>query len=257
MACLISFPTGLVVLRVYDEDIRGMKRTSGNAVLKFRQARVKMKGTVDPVHIELNVCGPDEGVMPIFNTITGCIEIEINPSAIKTRRGANLHVGRLQVSLPQNTMIIKETAASVRAEVTMPTVIPPMREAIQKVTSDEALTMPMIRLYLVHYNPAILQRTVEQLVESGQMTEEDGEYRWCSEHRHGRASFRDLIRDYLVHNGGYNGGVARDEIIEHFEKNDVRKVKITIALNELLSRREAVYRAGVYRLINTSAVSAQ
>lgn len=257
MACLISFPTGLVVLRVYDEDIRAMKKTSGNAFLKFRQARVKMKGTVDPVHIELTVCGPDEGVMPIFNTITGCIEIEINPTAIKTRRGQNFHVGRLQVSLPQNTMIIKETAASVRAEVRMPTDIPPMREAIQKVTSDEALTMPMLRLYLTHYNPTILQRTIEQLVESGQMIEDGGEYRWCHEHRHGRASFRDLIRDYLVNNGGYHTGVARDNIIENFERDGVRKVKITIALNELLSRREAVYKAGVYRLINTSSTSAQ
>lgn len=255
MACLISFPTGLVVLRVYDEDIRAMKKTSGNAFLKFRQARVKMKGTVDPVHIELTVCGPDEGVMPIFNTITGCIEI--NPTAIKTRRGQNLHVGRLQVGLPQNTMIIKETAASVRAEVRMPTDIPPMREAIQKVTSDEALTMPMLRLYLTHYNPTILQRTVEQLVESGQMIEDGGEYRWCHEHRHGRASFRDLIRDYLVNNGGYHTGVARDNIIENFERDGMRKVKITIALNELLSRREAVYKAGVYRLINTSSTSAQ
>ena len=40
----------------------------------------------------------------------------------------------------QNTMVIKETAASVRAEVTMPTVIPPMREAIQKVTTDRLST---------------------------------------------------------------------------------------------------------------------
>ncbi|RYD67980.1 MAG: hypothetical protein EOP83_01725 [Verrucomicrobiaceae bacterium] len=59
-----------------------------------------------------------------------------------------------------------------------------------------------------------------------------------------RPSFRETVRSYLAAQDGR--GVPRTEVMEHF--SDYPTTKVTIALNELLFRREAYLRAGIYRL---------
>lgn len=62
--------------------------------------------------------------------------------------------------------------------------------------------------------------------------------------RPARFSFRDLVRDYIRMSG--LSGVSRRDVLLHF--NEYPSTKVTVALNELLGRREAYLRNGVYRL---------
>lgn len=60
-----------------------------------------------------------------------------------------------------------------------------------------------------------------------------------------RPSFRDKVRDELRNNG--TRGATLEDLMKHFGDDDLR-VKIIVALNELISRREAYLRNGIYRL---------
>lgn len=67
--------------------------------------------------------------------------------------------------------------------------------------------------------------------------------------RRPRPSFRDKVRGTLATAG--IRGVHRDDLFESFEAYP--RVKVTVALNELLGRREAYMRNDIYRLTTASA----
>lgn len=59
-----------------------------------------------------------------------------------------------------------------------------------------------------------------------------------------RLSFRDQVRKQIAKAG--IRGISRDKVFEKFKTEP--RVKVTVALNELLGRREAYLRNGIYRV---------
>jgi hypothetical protein len=58
-----------------------------------------------------------------------------------------------------------------------------------------------------------------------------------------RTSFRDDVLDRIRQAGIQ--GISRDDVMKHFKRYP--RAKVTVALNELLDRREAYLRNGIYR----------
>jgi hypothetical protein len=61
--------------------------------------------------------------------------------------------------------------------------------------------------------------------------------------RHHRQSFRENVLHRIRHAG--IRGITHEAVLEYFAGEP--RVKVTVALNELLGRREAYLRSGIYR----------